>query len=145
MNDAEKLTRIGQLLSDLAFSNKEHPDISPMGAMTLLKMIQEDTGDFEFGAKLTWGCSSPGWPQDFHEPELAITIKDESVKPAELAQWIRSVMPSYASTQSLMVARALLKGETWRPPYEEFKMQQPNPWCLIKVMNENGSLSERFV
>lgn len=145
VNDAGKLTAIGKLLAGLASSTTSHPDISPMGAMSLLRLIQEDTGDFDFGATLSWGCSSPGWPQDYHEPELEITIKDESVKPADLAHWVRNGMPLYTSAGSMMVARALLKGETWRPPFEEFRIGIHNPWCLIKVKNEHGYESERFI
>lgn len=51
-------------------------------------------------------------------PELCYTLTDKSVSSIDLAKWVRDRMgDELMLNECLVIARALQRGETWRPPY----------------------------
>lgn len=51
-------------------------------------------------------------------PELCYTLSDKAASTIDVAKWVRDRMGGeLLLNECLIVARALQRGETWRPPY----------------------------
>jgi hypothetical protein len=52
------------------------------------------------------------------ETTVRITLDDTSITAAQLAGWVRDVAPDkYTLTEAMYIARCMIRGEGWEPPY----------------------------
>lgn len=69
------------------------------------------------------------------ETTVRITLDDTSITPAQLAVWVRAIAPDqYTTSEALYIARCLIRGEGWEPPYwnvaYQLKTMKGQPWSF---------------
>lgn len=76
------------------------------------------------------------------ETTVRITLKDTSITAAHLAGWVRDVAPDqYKLSEAMYIARCLIKGEGWEPPYwavaYQLKRLKDQPCLYVITTPEN--------
>ncbi len=74
------------------------------------------------------------------ETEYRITIKDTAVSATDLAKWVHAVS-NFSLSDSLYIARCLLRGETWRPT--SIRSVDENPFCNIVIPESDSEKNMR--
>jgi hypothetical protein len=75
---------------------------------------------------------------------VRITLNDMSITAAKLAGWVRDVAPDqYTLAEAMSIARSLIRGEAWEPPYEvvayELEQLKNQPWSYTITMPPDGA------
>jgi hypothetical protein len=83
---------------------------------------------------------------------VRITLDDTSITAAQLAGWVRDVAPDqYTVTEAMYIARCLIRGEGWEPPYWNVAYQlerlkdQPCSYTITTPPNDMAIQFERGV
>jgi hypothetical protein len=76
------------------------------------------------------------------DPTVRIVLDDTSITPSELAGWVRRIAPNqYTTADALYIARCLIRGEGWEPPYYtvifQLEREKNQPWTYTVTTPPN--------
>lgn len=68
-----------------------------------------------------------------NETTVRITLDDTSITAPQLAVWVRDIAPNqYTLSEAMYIARCMIRGEGWEPPYEivayQLERMEGQPW-----------------
>jgi hypothetical protein len=74
--------------------------------------------------------------------DIHYTLRDKNISPIELSKWVKARMPKFATNETLIIARMMIKGERWNPPIYEVNEWRDNGPCDYVITPDPANMWE---